>query len=63
LPETGGEVDLGEDGAPGPVDVTYALANIFHRVFVHVGVGIQSPEVLHEPYATISFWQWQRWGC
>jgi hypothetical protein len=42
LPETRGEVNQGEDGASGLAGVAYALTNIFHGVFVCMGVGIQS---------------------
>jgi hypothetical protein len=47
LPESEGEVYSGEDGATGPSYVGDAFGDLFHGVLVHLGFGIEAPEILH----------------
>ncbi len=41
LPESGSEIQCGEDSGVGPSDVANALGDLLHGVFVDVGILVQ----------------------
>ena len=47
LPETGSEIQSCENVRFGPANVTNALTNFFHGVFVNVRVLIEFMKILH----------------
>ena len=53
MPETSREVDRGEQSAAGATDVANALTDVLHGILVHVGLGVQSSEVLDQSNAPI----------
>ena len=53
LPETSREVDRGEQSAAGATNVANALTDVLHGILVHVGLGIQSSEVLDQSDAPV----------
>ncbi len=55
LPESRGEVDGAEDGGSGAADVGDAFRDVLHGVFVHLCLGIEGPEVLHDSEALPCF--------
>ena len=55
LPESGSEVDGGEDGRVGSADVGDALINLFYGVLVGVGLCVKASEVLNNPESSPTF--------
>ena len=55
MPETGCEINGGENGRIGPADVADTFVNLLHGVLVGVGLLIESPEVLHDAQASPPF--------
>ncbi len=49
LPESRGEVQGGENVGVCPADVADAFSDLFHRIFVDVGVLVKLSEILHDP--------------
>ena len=55
LPESRSEVDGGENVGVGPADVADAFVDLFHGVFVRVGLFIETSEVLNDAQASSPF--------
>ena len=57
LPESGSEVQCGENGRVGPADVLDAFGNLLHGIFVNMGVLVELPENLNDP-ETLALFLW-----
>ena len=55
LPEAGSEINGGENGRVGSADITDALVDFLHGVFVSVGLLVETSEVLNNAQANPSF--------
>jgi hypothetical protein len=55
LPEFGSEVQCGENGKIGSLNVADAFGGLLHRVFVNVGVLVELPGVLNDPESQALF--------
>ena len=55
LPESRGEIDGGEDVGVGSTDVADAFVDLFHGVFVGVGLFVETSEVLNDAQASSPF--------
>ena len=53
LPETGGEVQRGEDSATRSSDLVHAAFDVVHGVLVDVRLSVESPEILDEPDSSV----------
>ncbi len=57
LPESGSKVQHQEDAEIGPTDVTNALGDLLHGVFVDVRVLVKLSEILYDPESlSLLFW-------
>jgi len=52
LPEVCCKVNCGENGATLPANFSNAFADVFHAVFIGVGLIAEGSEILYEPDGT-----------
>ena len=48
LPESGREVDCGEDAGAGSSNVSDAFGDVLHGVLVDLGFAVECPKILHD---------------
>jgi len=61
LPESGSEVQCGENGRISCPNVADAFGDLLHGVFVYVGVLVELPEILNDPESLAFSLERRKW--